>query len=59
MENNNKIDHVMTRNVVCPYCGYEDSGSWELKGEETECQSCGKKYGFERMFYYNTWKIKE
>ena len=37
-------------NVVCPYCGYEDSDSWELSDseDEHECGRCGATISFER-----------
>jgi transcription elongation factor Elf1 len=44
-----KIEHEYTRNIVCPYCGYEDLDSWEVdSGEEDlgiiECGVCGKEF---------------
>lgn len=33
--------------ITCPWCGYEDSDSWEFGGEyddEYECPECGKKF---------------
>jgi hypothetical protein len=45
------IDHTLTSNAVCPYCGHVDRDSWELgdgsSGDEigeTECGGCGKTY---------------
>jgi len=41
-----------TREVVCPYCGYEFSDSWDfdLEGDgdegETECGGCGEEFVF-------------
>ena len=38
------------RNAVCPYCGYEDTDSWELHlrwdGDETvtACNACGEDF---------------
>lgn len=29
-----EIDHEYTDEVVCPFCGYEESDSWEYKGDE-------------------------
>jgi len=47
-----EIDHKFTNEIVCPYCGYEFSDSWEYldpsndshDGEEidVECLECGK-----------------
>lgn len=47
------IDHRCTDNIVCPYCGYEDSDSWEEQpGEEDlgliECGSCDKSFYAQR-----------
>lgn len=33
--------------ITCPWCGYEDSDSWEFEGEYDdayECPECGKKF---------------
>lgn len=60
-ENNSEpIDHQYTRNLVCPYCGYEDLNSWECthdSGEEI-CGSCGEEFEYERevSVSYTTWK---
>ena len=42
-----------TREVVCPYCGHEDSDSWELPGDdgeigETECGECERTFNYYR-----------
>ena len=29
-----KIDTFYTKNIICPYCGYEDTDSHEMEGEE-------------------------
>ena len=39
------IDHEFTRNIICPYCGYEDEDSWETEPDEQGCLgsiACGK-----------------
>ena len=52
-KNNRMIKHEYTRNIVCPYCGYEDINSWEEKLNEEfsgliECGSCDKCFYVER-----------
>ena len=51
------IDHKYTENIVCPYCGYEDTDSfeWERDAIEVnnvavECDECGKKFKCSRQF---------
>lgn len=44
-----EIKTEYTRNIVCPFCGYEDRDSWEVgKGQEgeteTDCRDCGKTF---------------
>lgn len=44
-----EIDCKGTSEVVCPYCGYETSDSYEhFRGQECcadiECDECGKKF---------------
>jgi hypothetical protein len=44
-----EIDCSYTDELVCPYCGYEDSDSWEYfsrSGDSTnaECGECGKTF---------------
>lgn len=44
--------------VTCPYCGHEESESWEWgNGEEggdiEECPECGKKYHWYRNISVN------
>lgn len=38
-------------NLVCPYCDYEESDSWELPDSDTEheCGRCGATMSFERV----------
>jgi hypothetical protein len=47
------IDTDLTENCICPYCGYEDTDSWELSGDdgetnETTCGSCGEDFEYSR-----------
>ena len=43
-----EIEHDYTKNLICPYCGYEDKDTWESGvdegGELIDCQECGKEY---------------
>lgn len=58
----NKIDHKYTNQIICPYCGYEEHDSWEIRGDngEHECGDCGKEFQYERIVtvIYCTKKIK-
>ena len=42
------IDHDYTKEIVCPYCGHEQSDSWEIMGNdedgETDCDECEKSF---------------
>ena len=42
------INHEFTNEVVCPFCGYEFSDSWEFGGDEDigliNCESCEKEF---------------
>lgn len=39
-----------TDEILCPHCGFEEGDSWEHddKGGILECESCGKKYRYDR-----------
>ena len=55
------IDTEFTREVICPYCGYEHQDSWELDDDfEFQCHRCEKLICGERIktIEYTTW-IKE
>jgi len=44
-----EIDHEFTREVVCPWCGYEHNDSWDRSmsdGDcnEDDCGKCGKPF---------------
>lgn len=56
------INHCHTKNVVCPYCGYEDKDSWEYDGSwgGTACVHCGKKFNYERTtsVSFTTFKLE-
>lgn len=60
-----QIDHEYTREIVCPYCGYEERDSWEVSPDEkylglVECENCGKEFYAERMIQvtYSTERAK-
>lgn len=57
-----EIDHEYTDEIVCPWCGYKYSDSWELTqndGEE-ECRECRKSFSYYRDIKttYNTERKK-
>ncbi len=62
----NKIDHEITSEIVCPYCGYEEGDSWEWQhflelGEcSGECGECGKEFyiTMDVDVTYSTYKTK-
>lgn len=39
-----------TSEIVCPWCGYEHSDSWECadSDDEFECAECGKPFSYTR-----------
>lgn len=41
MKDHEVIDHDATDEIVCPYCGYEKSNSWELSAGTLDCNECG------------------
>lgn len=53
------FDHILTREMVCPYCGEENRDSWECTADEGEhdCGSCEKTYRYERRYRYSTERI--
>jgi protein-arginine kinase activator protein McsA len=56
------IEHEYTREIVCPYCGYESSDSWDFSENEglLECGECYKNFYFRRIVTveYSTEKSK-
>jgi hypothetical protein len=50
------------RNIICPYCGYEDVNSWEREesDERHECGRCGAIMSYERIVTveYNSYPVK-
>jgi hypothetical protein len=40
------IDHTLTDEIVCPYCGYEFGDSYEYSEGQTWCEDCGKEFSF-------------
>lgn len=42
------IDHTLTDEIVCPFCGYEHSDSIDFGeyGENEPCNECGEKFNF-------------
>lgn len=37
-------DTDYTQEVVCPWCGYEHSDSWEMTMGKRECNDCGREF---------------
>jgi len=60
------IDHTLTPDIVCPYCGHEFSDSWEIDPEdisssgEIECRECDICFLYTRdvSVTYSTMKIE-
>lgn len=57
-----EIDHEMTPNIVCPYCGYKEIDSWQLSLDSGEiyCNDCEHTFHYERdlTITYTTSKIE-
>lgn len=43
------FNHEYTSEIVCPYCGYEHSDSWEMSEGEHDCIECGTVFDLERI----------
>jgi hypothetical protein len=43
-------EHLYTRNIMCPFCGYEDYDSGEMLNEDGECEcgACGSIFSYQR-----------
>lgn len=43
-------DEDYTEQITCPYCGYENSDSWEAGDDEDEyeCPRCGSVFSYQR-----------
>lgn len=39
-----EIDCKYTNEVICPFCGYEHSESWDISEGVQECDKCAKKF---------------
>ena len=43
-----KINHEYTDEIVCPYCGYEFTDSWEFSDtqdeQQVDCHDCGEEF---------------
>lgn len=55
------IEHKYTDEIICPYCGYKFSDSYEfnLDSGDLECYHCEKEFFYERNIKvnYSTSKI--
>ena len=49
--NNFSGDTQYTSEIICPYCGYEFSDSWELAADdgELDCLDCENEFFYERI----------
>lgn len=45
-----EIDTEYTNNIICPYCGNEDTESYEYHNNdgETNCNYCGEEFYYRR-----------
>lgn len=67
MSEKKDVDCLYTDEIVCPYCGYEFSDSWEfsMKGDgdtcEVDCDECEKTFTavMSMTVDYSTYKKKE
>ncbi|MEH0154006.1 hypothetical protein V6R21_07640 [Limibacter armeniacum] len=55
------IEHEFTDSIICPYCGFEEQESWEYHHNEDEinCPDCNRKFAYERIFSYSTYRIDD
>ena len=53
-----EIDNEYTDEIVCPYCGREESDSWEYSDDDGQaaCGYCGAEFLYERhtSVHYST-----
>ena len=65
IEISDELDHSSTQEIVCPYCGYVFSDSWEeleyANSGILECPDCGKHFNCEKYVdvTYTTSRMKE
>lgn len=49
-EEHEEFDTTLTANITCPYCGHEDTDSWERNeslrenNSDIECEECGETF---------------
>jgi transposase len=44
-----EIDHICTKEIVCPYCGYTMSDSWEMEDDGSwTCDACNNEFRYQR-----------
>ena len=57
------VDYEYTDEIVCPYCGYKQSDSWESEdsSDEVICEFCNSKYAYQRNMEvtYSSVKIEK
>lgn len=56
------MEHRNERNIICPYCGWEDEDSWEFDSDEevVTCRGCEKEFNVTREIEvtYSTSRIE-
>lgn len=57
----NELDTWHEREVICPWCGYKYTDSWEMSDGEHECPECEQKFvlEIETEVYYTTSKCED
>ena len=65
----NDFELMYNSEIVCPYCGEEETDSWEWfidndndgAREEVECGRCGKKFNVQMNYdiTYHSYPVKE
>ena len=51
-----EIEHYLTDEIVCPYCGHEFEDSFGYNEGIVKCEECGKNFGFYKIVnvYYTS-----
>lgn len=56
-----EIDHEYTNEIVCPYCGKEQSDPYDFREDdgEIQCESCDSAFSYERhrSIKFSTYKL--
>ncbi len=51
--------HTWTQDLLCPYCGHNNSDSWKNGNDsgEQECANCGEIYSFDEFMFCSDYRI--